>query len=84
MYYIMNRDKKIILILCNIIAFLLNLVVVVVVVVVVGVGVGVGIGVGVLVAGQRGREREKKREREGGRETGGCVWPVSDGFLTGF
>ena len=81
MYYIMNRDKKFILILCNIIAFLLNLVVVVVVVV--GV-VGVGIGVGVLVAGQRGREREKKREREGGRETGGCVWPVSDGFLTGF
>ena len=60
------------------------IVVVVVVVVVVGVGVGVGIGVGVLVAGQRGREREKERERDGGRETGGCVWPVSDGFLTGF
>ena len=88
MYYIMNRDKNFILILCNIISFLLNLVVVVVVVVVVGGGVivvGVGVGVGVLVAGQRGREREKReREREGGRETGGCVWPVSDGFLTGF
>ena len=47
----------------------------------------VGIGVGVLVAGQgkkgRGREREKEREREGGRgETDGCVWPVSDWFLT--
>ena len=61
------------------------------VVVVGGVGrVGVGIGVGVLVAGQgkkgRGREREKERERgrEGGRGTDGCVWPVSDGFLTGF
>ena len=45
--------------------------------------------VGVLVAGQgkkgRGREREKEIEREGGRgETDGCVWPVSDGFLTGF
>jgi hypothetical protein len=78
MYYIMNRDKNFILILCNIISFLLNLVVVV------GGGVGVGIGVGVLVAGQRGREREKEREREGGRGTDGCVWPVSDGFLTGF
>ena len=79
--------KKIILILCNTIAFLLNLVVVVV-----GVGVGVGIGVGVLVAGQRGREREKEREREGGREGGKQVvafgrfltgfWLVSDWFLT--
>ena len=83
----MNRDKKFILILCNIIAFLLNLVVVVVLVVVVGVGVGVGvgIGVGVLVAGQRGREREK--EREGGREGNRWLrlagfWRVSDWFLT--
>ena len=74
MYYIMNRDKKFILILCNTIAFLLNLVVVVGV----GVGVGVGIGVGVLVAGQRGREREKEREREGGRE--GNRWLRLAGF----
>ena len=76
----MNRDKKIILILCNIIAFLLNLVVVVLVVV-----VGVGVGVGVLVAGQRGREREKERER--GREGNRWLrlagfWRVSDWFLT--
>ena len=88
MYYIMNRDKNFILILCNTIAFLLNLVVVVVVVVVVGVGVGVGvgIGVGVLVAGQRGRERER-RERERGREGGKQVVAFGrflDGFLTGF
>ena len=66
-----------------------GVVLVVVVVVGVRVGVGVGIGVGVLVAGQgkkgRGRERQKEREREGGREgTDGCVWPVSDWFLTGF
>ena len=75
MYYIMNRDKNFILILCNTIAFLLNLVLVVVVV---GVGVGVGIGVGVLVAGQRGREREKEREREGGKE--GNRWLRLAGF----
>ena len=33
---------------------------------------------------ERDGKREREREREGGRGTDGCVWPVSDGFLTGF
>ena len=84
------------LILCNIIAFLLNLKqlllllllarvgvgVVAVVVVGVRVGVGVGIGVGVLVAGQgkKGRGRERQKQRE--REGGreGNRWLRLAGF----
>ena len=35
---------------------------------------------------EREREGKRERERERGREgeTDGCVWPVSDRFLTGF
>ena len=31
---------------------------------------------------EREGKREREREREGGRGTDGCVWPVSDWFLT--